>query len=306
MKVSQLASILGLVFEGNGDTELTAAGPLETAGPTELSFLANPKAAALARRSNAGCLILSEDTAGDQYPSVIRAANPRMAFAAALECLHPRPVAAPGIHPTATVHPTADVHPSASIGAYVSIGENSVIGAQCILHPRVTLYDHVTIGSRVILHSGVVLGADGFGFVFDRDHYQKFPQVGRVIIGHDVEIGANSCVDRAALGATQIGDGTKLDNLVHIGHNCKIGKHVVIAAQTGLSGGVTVGDYAVIGGQVGVGDKARIESRAVIGSKAGILPSKIVRAGEPQWGIPARPLKEHLRSLAYIARASRK
>jgi UDP-3-O-[3-hydroxymyristoyl] glucosamine N-acyltransferase len=132
------------------------------------------------------------------------------------------------------------------------------------------------------------------------------PQIGSVEIGNDVEIGANSCVDRAALGVTVIGDGAKLDNMVHIAHNCRIGKHVLIVAQTGLAGGVTVGDYAVIGGQVGIGDKARIESKAVIGSGAGILSSKIVRAGEPVWGTPARPLKQYLRQLAALARLSKK
>jgi len=147
-----------------------------------------------------------------------------------------------------------------------------------------------------------VLGADGFGFILQGDHYEKFPQIGRVEIGNDVEIGANSCIDRAALGVTQIGDGAKLDNMVHIAHNCRIGRHVVIAAQTGLSGGVVVEDYAVIGGQVGIGDKARIESGAVLGSGCGILTSKIVRKGQVVWGTPARPLKEYLEQLANLAR----
>jgi UDP-3-O-[3-hydroxymyristoyl] glucosamine N-acyltransferase len=153
-----------------------------------------------------------------------------------------------------------------------------------------------------VLHSGCVLGADGFGFVRGPNGYQKFPQIGRVEIGNDVEIGANSCVDRAALGVTRIGDGVKLDNLVHIAHNCSIGRNVVIAAQTGLSGGVVVEDYAVIGGQVGIGDKARIEAGAVLGSGCGILTSKIVRKGQVVWGTPARPLKEHLEQLANLAR----
>jgi UDP-3-O-[3-hydroxymyristoyl] glucosamine N-acyltransferase len=136
--------------------------------------------------------------------------------------------------------------------------------------------------------------------------YQKFPQVGRVMIGDQVEIGANSCVDRAALGVTSIGEGSKLDNLVHIAHNCRIGRHVVIAAQTGLSGGVVVEDYAVIGGQVGIGDKAHIESGAVLGSGSGVLTSKIVRAGQVMWGTPARPLKEYLSQLAVLSRLAKK
>src|SRR5215467_4837057 len=140
----------------------------------------------------------------------------------------------------------------------------------------------------------------------EHGRWHKFPQVGRVEIAEFVEIGANSCVDRAALGVTSIGEGTKLDNMVHIAHNCKIGKHVVIAAQTGISGGVVVEDYAVIGGQVGIGDKARIESKAVLGSGSGVLTSKIVRAGQVMWGTPARPLKDHLEQLAVLSRLSKK
>jgi UDP-3-O-[3-hydroxymyristoyl] glucosamine N-acyltransferase len=160
----------------------------------------------------------------------------------------------------------------------------------------------VDIGSRCVLHSGSVIGADGFGFVLSDGRYEKFPQIGRVSIGDDVEIGANACVDRAALGVTWIGDGTKIDNMVHVGHNCRIGRHVVIAAQTGFSGGVVVEDYAVIGGQVGVGDKARIESGTVLGSGSGVLTSKIVRGGQVLWGTPARPLREYLEQLANLAR----
>jgi len=191
-----------------------------------------------------------------------------------------------------------------SIGAGSVIGDYVHIGQRCVLHPRVTLYHDVTLGNHVILHSGCVIGADGFGFILTDGAYEKFPQVGRVIIGDDVEIGANSCVDRAALGVTSIGEGSKLDNLVHIAHNCRIGRHVVIAAQTGLSGGVVVEDYAVIGGQVGIGDKARIESRAVLGSGSGVLTSKIVRAGQVMWATPARPLKQHLELLANMAHVS--
>ena len=171
-----------------------------------------------------------------------------------------------------------------------------------LLHARVSIYDRVTIGARAILHSGCVIGADGFGFALAGDHYEKFPQVGRVEIGDDVEIGANTCIDRAALGVTFIDDGVKLDNMVHIGHNCRIGKHVVIAAQTGLSGGVVVEDYAVIGGQVGIGDKARIETKAVLGSGSGVLTSKIIRSGQTVWGTPARPLKEYLQQLAVFSK----
>jgi UDP-3-O-[3-hydroxymyristoyl] glucosamine N-acyltransferase len=170
------------------------------------------------------------------------------------------------------------------------------------LHPNVTLYPHVRIGRRVILHAGCVVGADGFGFAFSGGRYEKFPQIGSVEIADDVEIGANTCIDRAALGVTRIGEGTKLDNLVHIGHNCNIGKHVVIAAQAGFSGGVDVGDNAVIGGQVGIGEKAKITSRAIIGGQAGVLSGKTMRTTEPVWGTPVQPVKQHLQQLAALSR----
>jgi UDP-3-O-[3-hydroxymyristoyl] glucosamine N-acyltransferase len=226
----------------------------------------------------------------------------------------------PGVHPTAVVGkdveigalvsigPHAVVGDGTRIGVAASIGAGSVVGKRVVLgegsvlHPNVTVYDNVDIGRGAILHSGAVIGADGFGYVMEDGRWQKFPQVGRVEIGDFVEIGANSCVDRAALGVTEIGEGTKLDNMVHVAHNCRIGKHVVVAAQTGFSGGVVVEDYAVIGGQVGIGDKARIESRAVLGSGCGVLTSKIVHSGETVWGTPARPLKQHLEQLANLAR----
>jgi UDP-3-O-[3-hydroxymyristoyl] glucosamine N-acyltransferase len=318
LRVALIARQLKADYEGDGDRDIVAAAPLETAGPQDLSFVGNRKAAAAAERSGAGCLIVTYDFPAGR--TLIRVADPRSAFAAVIRLLYPAPEVTPGIHPTAVIATDADISKSASIGPHSSvgagtyigehcsigpgcaIGANVRIGSECIFHSNVTIYDNVTIGDRAVLHSGCVLGADGFGFVRNEDHYEKFPQIGRVEIGHDVEIGANSCVDRAALGVTEIGDGAKLDNMVHIAHNCRIGRHVVIAAQTGLSGGVVVEDYAVIGGQVGIGDKARIESGAVLGSGSGILTSKIVRKGQVVWGTPARPLKEHLAQLANLAR----
>jgi UDP-3-O-[3-hydroxymyristoyl] glucosamine N-acyltransferase len=167
------------------------------------------------------------------------------------------------------------------------------------------IYHGVTVGDRAILHAGCVLGSDGFGFVFEGGKYEKFPQIGRVEIGNDVEIGANACIDRGALGSTVIGDGTKLDNLVHVGHNCRLGRHIVIAAQTGLSGGVVVEDYVVMGGQVGISERARIETRAVVGAQCGILPYKVLEAGQTYWGTPSRPHREHLQRLALVNRLPR-
>lgn len=318
MQVAQIAELVGGAWEGDGTLDITGAAPLESAGVSEIAFVGNRKAVAVASSSRAGCLIVTRDFPPGR--TLIRVADPRAALAKAIGHLYPRPRQAPGIHPSATIADDAvigegvSIGPHATIGAGTRIGDRTVIGSGCaigrrvsigrdgLLHANVTCYDEVTIGEHVVLHSGCVLGADGFGFVLSGDHYEKFPQIGRVEIGNSVEIGANSCVDRAALGATQIGDGTKLDNMVHIGHNCRIGKHVVIAAQTGLSGGVVVEDCAVIGGQVGIGDKARIESGAVLGSGCGILTSKIVRKGQVVWGTPARPLKQHLEQLANLSR----
>lgn len=320
MRVRELAEWLGAAFEGDGERELSGAAALDKAGACELSFVANEKAAAQAAASAAGCLIVPPDFANPGGRTVIRCANPRAAFARAVSRLHPETKPPAGIHPTAVLGAEVECGPEVSIGPLAVIGEGSrigrgtvigagtvigrrvMIGEECRLHANVTVYDDVDIGDRVILHSGCVIGADGFGFALEGDRYQKFPQVGRVWIASDVEIGANSCVDRAALGVTWIGEGTKLDNLVHIAHNCRIGRHVVIAAQTGLSGGVVVEDYAVIGGQVGIGDKARIETRAVLGSGCGVLTSKVIRAGQVVWGTPARPLKEYLELLANLGK----
>lgn len=318
--VAELAAICEGEIDGDAGLVITGANALESAGETDLSFVGNNKALTLARSSRAGCLLVPKDFAETGTWARIRVANPRIAFVRALASLYPPPKTESGVHPTASIASTARISETATVEAFASIGDHAVIGELCVigahcyignsvsigdgtvLRPNVTLYDGVRIGSRVLLHAGCVVGADGFGFALIQDHYEKFPQVGTVEIEDDVEIGANSCVDRAALGVTRIGEGTKLDNMVHIAHNCQIGRHVVIAAQTGFSGGVTVGDYAVVGGQVGVGDKATIESRAIVGSGAGILTSARVTAGEPVWGVPARPLRQHLKGLAYIGK----
>jgi UDP-3-O-[3-hydroxymyristoyl] glucosamine N-acyltransferase len=319
MRASEIARIVGSHLEGE-DRELSGAGPLETAAEGELSFAAAAKALEYATRSRAGCLIVPQDFPAHPTACLIRHPQPRAAFAQALAGLYPPVPLEPGVHPTAVIDPGAQIHAHAQIGPLCSvaagarigartrvgsgchIANNAAIGEDCLLHANVSVYERVTIGNRVVLHSGCVLGSDGFGFVPHEGRWVKFPQVGRVIVEDDVEIGAGSCVDRAALGVTRIGSGTKLDNLVHVGHNCDIGRNVVVAAQTGFSGGVSVGDGAVIGGQVGIGDKARIEAGAILGSGSGVLTSKVVRAGEPMWGVPARPLKQHLEQLAHLGK----
>ena len=324
MRVKDLAAWLEAPWEGSGECELRRVAPVEEAGSEDLSFVTPGPALKLAVSSSAGCLLVPSDFTNENGHTVIRVPNPRAAVAKAIAKLHPNVEPPPGVHPSAVIGPGAiighGVHigPMVVLGAGVRVGTGTWIGAgsvvgdyahigdKCMLHPRVTIYRDVSIGNGVVLHSGCVLGADGFGYVLVDGIYENFPQIGRVEIGDRVEIGANSCVDRAALGVTSIGDGTKLDNLVHVGHNCRIGRHVVVAAQTGFSGGVVVEDYAVIGGQVGVGDKARIESRAVLGSGSGVLTSKVVRAGQVMWGTPARPLKEHLEQLAVLSRLAKK
>ena len=195
------------------------------------------------------------------------------------------------------------------IGPGAVIGSNTSIGSDCEFYPNVTIYSGTKLGERVIVHAGAVLGSDGFGYVRDRatGHYEKFPQAGRLEIGDDVEIGANSTVDRGALDATRIGRGAKIDNLVHIGHNCQIGEDVVIAAQTGLSGSIVIEKDVILGGQVGIGEHARIEEGVMLGGQGGVLPNKVLRGkGVAFWGTPARPVREYLKQLAALARLTRK
>ena len=320
MLVRELAGMLGAIWEGDGDRDIRRVASIESAGPGDASFVGGGRAAKTSADSEAGCLLVPLNYANSRGQTVIRVPEPRLAIAQVIARLHPKRRPARRIHPTAIVGAGAELGEAVAIGPYSSVGEGTrvgpgttigagcaigddvEIGRDCTIHPRVTLYERVSIGNRVILHSGTVIGADGFGFVMREGKWENFPQIGRVEVGDDVEIGANCTVDRAALGVTSIGSGTKFDNMVHIGHNCRIGRHVIIVAQTGLSGGVVVDDYAVIGGQVGIGDKAHIESKAVIGSGAGILTSKIVRSGQVVWGTPARPLKEYLQQLAVLAK----
>lgn len=319
MKISELAEWLGATWEGP-DFEATGVASVESAGAAEIAFAGGRKAAVLAAQSQAGCLLAPLDFENTSGRTVIRVKDPRGAFARVVARMVPGRKIATGIHATAVIGAGVELGEELAVGPHVTIGDGArigdgtvmgagcsvgagvQIGAGCRLHANVTLYEDVVVGSRCVLHSGCVIGADGFGFVMTGGRYEKFPQVGKVVIGDDVEVGANTCIDRAALGVTEIGDGTKLDNMVHIAHNCRIGKHVVVAAQTGFSGGVVVEDYAVVGGQVGVGDKAVIESKAVVGSGAGILTSKIVRGGQVVWGTPARPLKQYLEQLAIFGK----
>ncbi len=320
MTVQELAEIVRGRVVGDQGTRIERIADLMNADQNEIAYVDDPKLFAAAVESKASCLIV-KDGLGERFPerTLIEVSNPKLAFSLIGAALHPPVRREPVIHPTAVVAENADIALTAYVGPNVSIGEhtrvgpytrleagvvlgaNVSVGDDCVLHPNVVLYDNVSIGNRVILHAGVCLGADGFGYVRHDLGYQKFPQIGTVLIEDDVEIGAHTCVDRAALGRTRIGRGTKLDNMVHVGHNCDIGERVVIAAQTGISGSVVIEDDAVIGGQVGFGDHTRVLSGAVIGSKAGILPGKIVRPGV-WWGIPVQPLDEYKRMNAHMNR----
>ena len=320
MRVQELAEIVEGRVVGDPGTQIERIADLDQAREGEIAYVEGDRFLSAAGESKAGCLIVPHG-AGEKFAgrSVIEVANPKLAFALIGAALHPPLRREPQIDSSAVIGENADIALTAYIGPHVQIGAgahvgaytrveagvvvgaNASVGDDCVLHPNVVLYDGVTVGNRVILHAAVCLGADGFGYVRHDHGYQKFPQIGTVVIEDDVEIGAHTCIDRAALGRTRIGRGTKLDNMVHVGHNCDIGERVVIAAQTGISGSVVIEDDAVIGGQVGFGDHTRVQKGAVIGSKAGILPGKIVRPGV-WWGIPVQPLDQYKRMNAYLNR----
>jgi UDP-3-O-[3-hydroxymyristoyl] glucosamine N-acyltransferase len=318
MRVSELSQLLGAVLEGDPSREISGVAALENAGPEDVSFADGERSLNRASESRAGCILVMR---GSTVPghTTLAVDNPKLALVRAAEVLLPTEKACFGVHPSAVVDTGADVGPGVSIAAHavidrdVSIGAGSSVGAgvyvgrgarvgeYCVLHPHVTIYPGSRIGNRAILHAGVVVGSDGFGYVFAGGRYHKFPQLGGVIIEDDVEVGSNTTIDRGSLGTTVIGQGTKIDNLVQIAHNVRIGRHCVIAAQTGISGSVMIGDYVVMGGQVGVGEHARIEDRAVVAGQAGVLNGKIIRNGAIVWGTPARPIDEFKKQRAQLA-----
>jgi UDP-3-O-[3-hydroxymyristoyl] glucosamine N-acyltransferase len=299
-----------------------------TSGAREgsLVFAEDEVSLAAALTSDATAVLVGRGiaSAGGDKP-LLRVAQPRLAFARAAALLRaPEPTAE--IHSTAVLAPGVKTGRGVSIGAHAVIGEGATvgdatlvgsgavigagvhIGSDCRIYPRVVIYSGVTLGNRVKVHAGAVLGADGFGYVRDRvtGEYTQFPQQGTLIIEDDVEIGANTTIDRGALDETRIGRGTKLDNLIHIGHNCRIGSDVVIAAQTGISGSSAVGDGAILGGQVGMGDHAAVGPGVILGGQAGILPKKkLLGPGIVFWGTPAKPVRQYLKELALLARLKR-
>ncbi len=320
LTVAQLGELLGLPVQGDGSRVIRRVSGWESADETSLIFCEQRDQAGLgAGALRAACVVAPAGLVPAELTALL-SERPKLDFARAAALLFPMPRGRGERHPNAAVSPAAQVDPTVDIGpgcvvgagaiilagtvlhAGVIVGEGCRIGADCTLYPRVVLYPGALIGSRVILHAGAVIGGDGFGYVRDGRKQVKFPQVGSVVIEDDVEIGCNTTVDRGSLGVTRICAGAKIDNLVQIAHNVHVGRNVVIAAQTGISGSTVIEDDAVIGGQVGFGDHARVQQGAVIGSKAGILPGKIVRGGEVYWGVPVRPLAEYKRLNALFGR----
>jgi len=323
-KAGEIAAAIGARVVGDERAEINGVASISNAAAGALVFVEQEKYMNAALNSGASAVIAGNFARQTRSSKpLLIAENPRLAFAQAAKLLCGENRPKPGIHPSAVVHESADLGEGVSIDALtviqedVRIGDGSGLGAGCVvgagasigedcrIYPNVTIYSGTRLGNRVIVHAGAVLGSDGFGYVPNpaTEAHEKFPQIGKLEIEDDVEIGANTTIDRGALETTRIGRGTKIDNLVHVGHNCNIGQNVVIAAQAGFSGSITIENNAVIGGQVGVGEHARIEEGVLLGGQAGVLPGKIVRGkGVAFWGTPARPLREYLRSLAALAK----
>lgn len=333
MKTSEVARRIGAELVG-ADVDVCDISSLKSATATDLVFVEDPKHLAAAMQSSAGAVIVGDFAATTSGKPLLVAAQPRLAFAKAGELLHPavsRPArvdqAESLIHPTAVIGGGAHIASSArigphaviesgtrigertAVGAGVFIAHNVIIGEDCDIRANVSIYAGTRLGRNVLVHSGTVLGSDGFGFVRDckTERYTKFPQIGRLEIGDDVEIGANCTIDRGALEVTVIARGTKLDNMVHIGHNARIGEDVVIAAQTGVSGSAVIEDTVIVAGQVGIADHVRIEKGAILGAQCGVPTAKVIRGpGVVFWGTPARPIREYLKELAVLARLAKK
>lgn len=325
--VRQIADWTGARLLGDGAVEVRGISSLAQASSGDLVFVEEKRHLEKALRSRAAAVIAGEFFEEASLKPVLVADQPRLAFARAAQLLGAKPQRKAGIHPSALVDSSAQlsagvvIEERVVIGQGVKIGEQSWIGAGCVigayatlgrsceLYPQVTVYPGVRLGNRVIAHAGAVLGSDGFGYVRDgaSGRYEKFPQLGRLEIDDDVEIGANSTIDRGALEVTRIGRGTKIDNLVHVAHNVRIGEDVVIAAQTGVSGSAVIENQVVIGGQVGIADHVRIEGGAILGAQSGIPTKKVIRGrGVTFWGTPARPIREYLKELAVLARLTKK
>jgi UDP-3-O-[3-hydroxymyristoyl] glucosamine N-acyltransferase len=307
MLLSELVQQFGGELVGDGSLEITGATGATHAGPKDITYAMGPNELAQAEASPAGCVIVQPDAALSSK-TVIRSESPNAYFADLMEFFHPALTPEPGIHPSAVIHADASVSASATIGPqacvgaasriadHAVIGPGSVIGARCsvgtgtVIHANVTLYDKTQIGNRVIIHSGTVIGADGFGFFPHKGALRKWPHVGNVSIEDEVEIGANTCIDRAKFGTTRIGRGSKIDNHVQIAHNCELGQGCIVAALTGLAGSVFLEDGVICGGQVGILEQVKVGKGAMLAAKSGIL--RDIPPGSINGGIPSRPNRD--------------
>ena len=327
----EVAEAVGAAVRGDSGVAVRGVASIRRAAVGDLVFVEDARYFPDAVASSASAIITGEFAR--ELPSnqpLLLAPHPKLAFARAARFL------ASGLDSSrspAKVHASAVVHSTARLGEGVVVGENAVIGEHveiggrsrigagcvisasvrigqdCWLYPNVTIYSGTTLGDHVAIHAGAVLGSDGFGYVRDgkTGRYEKFPQIGLLVLEDDVEIGANATIDRGALEVTRIGRGTKIDNLVHIGHNCQIGENVVIAAQTGLSGSIVIENNVVLGGQVGIGEHARVGEGVMLGGQGGVLPNKVLRGkGEVFWGTPAQPVREYLKQLGRLAKLGKK
>jgi UDP-3-O-[3-hydroxymyristoyl] glucosamine N-acyltransferase len=318
MKLAELAQQLGAEYRGTPDAEITGVAGIEEAGPEHVTFVANPKYASLAKKTGAGA-VLVEPTFPEIHASTLRIRNPYLAFARAIEIFHPAPAYSPGIHSTAVIHPTATIGQGASIGAYVVISEDCVIGDHATILPHVVIYPNVHIGdhffahahsvvregcrlgSNVVLQNGVVVGSDGYGFAKDdAGKWHKIVQSGPTIIEDDVEIQANSTIDRASVGETRIGRGAKIDNLVQVGHGSSVGENTLLCAQVGLAGSTHIGDNAILAGQVGVAGHCHIGDRVIVTAQSGVGGD--IEAGKVISGSPAYDNRQWLRVCAIMPR----
>ncbi len=328
--VKQLAEFLDAEVNGVAAGEILRVDSAAQADASAVVFAESEAALTAALASAAGAVLTrSKPATIPSDKAVLLVREPRLAFARVAEFLRRSGAPAGGaplVHETAVLGERVVLGPGVEIGPYAVLGRGVVLGAQvqigagsivcdyvhigagCRLFPRVTIYSGTTLGQRVVVHAGAVLGADGFGYVRDAESgaYTQFPQQGTLVIEDDVEIGANTTIDRGALEQTLIRRGTKLDNLVHIGHNVTVGQDVVIAAQTGVSGSSTIGDNAIVGGQVGIADHVTIGTGVIVGAKSGV-PShkKLLGAGHVFWGLPARPLRQYLKEMAVLAKLAR-
>lgn len=323
MKASDIAAAVGGTLEGGANPDLVGVAPLDRAGPADLSFVAHPRYAAAAAATNAGAVLVAASLSARPTgiaPRII-VEDVHRALAVLLPVLYPERRPAAGIHPTALIGDGVRLGAEVSIGPYAVIGdgarigdrvrvgphcvigEDSDLGDDVVLHSHVTIYPHARIGDRSILHSGVRIGVDGFGYAFVDGAHRKVPQVGRCVIGTDVEIGANSTVDRGSVGATEIGDGVKIDNLVHIGHNVRVGAHSIIVAQVGIAGSSTIGRHVTLAGQAGISGHLSIGDGATVAAQGGVFGN--LKGGVVYSGYPARPHKEALRAQASVARLPR-